>query len=205
MKLVFATNNRHKIDEVKKLLPGPPPQDVWRSKPYIELLTLADIGCTEILPETGSSLHDNAAQKARYVHDKYGYDCFADDSGLEVEALDGRPGVYSAHYGGEHGNSTANVKKVLAELNQEENRKARFRTVIALVIKDETKYFDGEVRGEITLSARGSNGFGYDPIFIPEGFHVTFAEMAPELKNRISHRADAVKKLVEFITLINQN
>ena len=188
VKLVFATNNKHKVEEVKKLLPA-----------GFELLTLAGIGCAEELPETGNTLEQNAAQKARYIHDKYGYDCFADDSGLEVEALHGRPGVYSARYAGVNGDAAENNKKLLAELNLEENRKARFRTVIALMLKEETHVFDGSVYGEITLSPRGANGFGYDPVFIPEGFHVTFAEMAPELKNRISHRAEAVKKLVQFL------
>ncbi|MCX6275173.1 MAG: non-canonical purine NTP diphosphatase [Bacteroidetes bacterium] len=189
MKIVFATNNKHKIEEVKKILP-----------PDIELLTLFDIGCEEDLPETGNTFEQNAAQKARYIHDKYGYDCFADDSGLEAEALHGRPGVYSARYAGTNSTSTANVTKLLSELNMEENRKAKFRTVIALMIGEETSYFEGEIKGEITLRERGSNGFGYDPVFVPEGFHVTFAEMAPELKNKISHRSIAVQKLAEFLT-----
>lgn len=189
MELVFASNNKHKMEEVRKILP-----------PSIKLLSPSDIGCEDELPETGNTFEQNAAQKARYIHDKYGYDCFADDSGLEVEALHWRPGVFSARYAGVHGNPAENVKKVLTELNQEENRKARFRTVIALMIKEETVYFDGEIKGEITLRERGSNGFGYDPIFIPEGFHVTFAEMSPELKNKISHRAVAVKKLAEFLS-----
>ena len=191
MKLVFATNNKHKIEEVKKILP-----------PAIQILTLSDIGCEEDLPETGNTFEQNAAQKARYVHDKYGYDCFADDSGLEAEALHGRPGVYSARYAGPGGNSSANVAKLLTELNQEENRKARFRTVIALMAGEETSYFEGEIKGEITLRERGTNGFGYDPVFVPEGFHVTFAEMAPELKNKISHRAIAVSKLSEYLKTI---
>lgn len=189
MKIVFATNNKHKLEEVRKILHGP-----------IELLTLADIGCTEDLPETGNTFEHNAGQKARYIHDKYGYDCFADDSGLEVEALHGRPGVYSARYSGS-GNSAENMTKLLTEMNREENRKARFRTVIALMIKGETNFFEGEIKGEITIHERGANGFGYDPVFIPEGFHVTFSEMAPELKNRISHRAIAVKKLGEFLAV----
>jgi len=188
VKLVFATNNKHKLEEVRKILPG-----------SIELLTLNDIGCTEPLPETGNTFEQNALQKARYIHDKYGHDCFADDSGLEVKSLQGRPGVYSARFAGDENNSAANITKVLTELNQEEDRKAKFRTVIALMIGEETTYFEGTIEGEITLSVRGKNGFGYDPIFIPEGFHVTFAEMAPELKNRISHRAIAVKKLGEYL------
>ena len=192
VKIVFATNNKNKIEEVRKIIPA-----------SIKLLTLSDIGCTDDLPETGSTFEQNAAQKARYILDKYGYDCFADDSGLEVEALHGRPGIYSARYAGAGGNATENVKKLLGEMNQEENRKARFRTVIALMLKGETDYFEGEISGEITLRERGSNGFGYDPVFVPEGFHVTFAEMAPELKNKISHRAIAVKKLAEFLAKIS--
>lgn len=188
IKLVFATNNKHKLEEIRKILPA-----------HFEILTLADIGCKDDLPETGSTFEQNAAQKARYIHDKYGHDCFADDSGLEVVALHGRPGVYSARYAGPGGNSAENVKKLLTELNHEENRKAQFRTVIALMIKEETYYFTGEIKGEITERERGSNGFGYDPVFIPEGFHVTFAEMAAELKNRISHRAIAVNKLKDFL------
>jgi len=188
MKLVFATNNKHKLEEVRRMIPS-----------SVELLTLADIGLEEDLPETGNTFEQNAAQKARYIHDKYGYDCFADDSGLEVDALGGRPGVYSARYAGRHGDSSENISKVLTELNLEENRKAKFRTVIALMIGEKTDFFEGEIKGEITLSARGANGFGYDPIFVPEGFHVTFAEMAPELKNRISHRGVALKKLSEFV------
>ncbi|CAN5595493.1 non-canonical purine NTP diphosphatase [soil metagenome] len=191
MKLVFATNNKHKLEEVRRILPG-----------NVELLTLADIGCTEELPETGNTLEHNAGQKARYIHDKYGCDCFADDSGLEVEALHGRPGVYSARYAGSNGNSSANMTKLLTELNMEENRKARFRTVIALMQNGETNFFEGEIKGEITLSEKGANGFGYDPVFIPEGFLVTFAEMTPELKNSISHRGIAVKKLGDFLEAI---
>ena len=191
MKIVFATNNKHKIEEVKKLLP-----------PDIELLTLFDIGCEEDLPETGNTFEQNSSQKARYIHDKYGYDCFADDSGLEAEALHGRPGVYSARYAGSNNSSTANVTKLLSELNMEENRKAKFRTVIALMIGEETRYFEGEIKGELTLRERGNNGFGYDPVFVPEGFHVTFAEMAPELKNKISHRAIAVKRLADYLVSI---
>ena len=176
------------MEEVRKILP-----------PSIEILTLDDIGCSETLPETGNTFEHNAGQKARYIHDKYGHDCFADDSGLEVQALHGRPGVYSARYAGDENNSAANITKVLAEMNHEENRKAKFRTVIALMIGEETIFFEGAIEGEITLSTRGKNGFGYDPVFIPEGFHVTFAEMAPELKNRISHRAIAVKKLAKYL------
>lgn len=192
LKIVFATNNKHKLEEVKKILPVD-----------IELLTLSDIGCEEELPETGKTFEDNAAQKARYVYDKCGYDTFADDSGLEAEALHGRPGVYSARYAGPGSSSANNLTKLLTELNREENRKARFRTVIALIMGGKTRYFQGVIMGEITLRERGNNGFGYDPVFVPEGFHVTFAEMAPELKNKISHRAIAVKGLVEYLNTIS--
>ena len=190
MKLVFATNNRHKIEEVRKILPD-----------AIELLTLSDIGCTEVLPETGNTLEQNASQKARYIHDKYGYDCFADDSGLEVDALHGRPGVFSARYAGGQGNSAENIKKVLGELNQETNRKAKFRTVIALMIGEGTNFFEGEIKGSITHQEKGSGGFGYDPIFIPDGQELTFAEMEPEQKNNISHRAVAIHKLAEYLKI----
>ncbi len=192
MKLVFATNNKHKLEEVKKILPA-----------SFELLTLDDIGCDEDLPETGNTFAKNAEEKAQYVYRKYGYDCFADDSGLEVEALGGRPGVYSARFSGAHGNSSENIKKVLIELSGEENRRAKFRTVIALIRKDETLFFEGEIKGEITLTERGANGFGYDPVFVPDGFHITFAEMNAALKNKISHRAIAVQKLAEYLTKIS--
>jgi XTP/dITP diphosphohydrolase len=188
MKLVFATNNKHKLEEVKKILPV-----------SIELLTLDDIGCTEELPETGSTFEQNAAQKARYVHDKYGHDCFADDSGLEVAALHGRPGVYSARYSGPHGNAAENIAKLLGEMNQEKNRLAQFRTVIALMTGEATHFFTGEIKGAISTQQSGSNGFGYDPVFIPEGYDVTFASMPSEMKNEISHRAAAVQKLAAFL------
>jgi XTP/dITP diphosphohydrolase len=200
MKLVFATNNKHKLEEVTKILP-----------PSIEILSLRDIGCNDELPETGNTLEHNAAQKARYVFDKYGYDCFADDTGLEIEALDGRPGVYSARYAGLHCNFQDNVRKVLAELNHEENRKAKFRTVICLLQKQGVRdgiaevsqhLFQGEVRGEVITEQKGTNGFGYDPIFIPEGFSKTFAEMDASEKNAISHRAEAVRKFAEHLTSI---
>ena len=188
MKLVFATNNKHKISEVKKLLPD-----------SVEVLTLSDIGCTDELPETGNTLEKNAMQKARYIYDKYGMDCFADDSGLETEALGGRPGVYSARYAGRGATDAENVKKLLAELQGENNRKARFRTVIALMIGESSRYFEGEIKGTITLSEKGTNGFGYDPVFVPDGYEQTFAEMSAEEKNRISHRATAVRNFTDYL------
>ena len=194
MKIVFATNNKHKLEEVKKILGA-----------SIEILSLQDIGCTDELPETGNTLRKNAEQKARYIQDKYGCNCIADDSGLEVDALDGRPGVYSARYAGTPADANENIKKLLGEMNREENRKAKFRTVIALRIGELTHFFEGEIIGEITLQLRGDRGFGYDPVFVPNGFHVTFAEMAAELKNRISHRAIAVKKLVDFLKAVEAN
>ena len=200
MQLVFATNNKHKLDEIRNIIPS-----------EIKILSLSDIGCADELPETGNTLHHNSLQKARYVFDKFGYDCFADDTGLEIEALDGRPGVYSARYAGPQCNFNDNIRLVLSEMRNETNRKARFRTVISLVRNQESgirnqnifrphiDYFEGEVKGEITLAPAGAKGFGYDSIFIPKGFSKTFAEMEPELKNSISHRANAVKKLADFL------
>jgi XTP/dITP diphosphohydrolase len=197
MKIVFATNNKHKLEEVSKILP-----------PAFEILSLKDIGCYDELPETGNTLEANATQKARYVFDKYGYDCFADDTGLEIEALDGRPGVYSARFAGPDCNFQDNIRKVLTEMKGEENRKAKFRTVICLLRKNNSEtispvLFQGEVRGEILKEEKGTHGFGYDPLFIPEGFSKTFAEMDAVEKNAISHRADAVKKLAEFLSVSN--
>ena len=171
----------------------------------IQLLSLNDIGCKEELPETAETLEENAVQKARYVFDKYGYACFADDSGLEVQELDGAPGVYSARYAGPEADFVKNIRKLLNEMDGKENRSASFRTVIALLLKDrnpdEPLLFEGTVNGQITEIQRGAKGFGYDPVFIPEGFHVTYSEMAPELKNKISHRAKAVEKLTEFLKI----
>lgn len=188
MQLCFATNNAHKLKELQQMV-----------GPGIKLLSLKDIGCTEEIPETGNTLRDNAWQKANYVKTKYGIDCFADDTGLEVDHLGGAPGVYSARYAGD-ANSEKNVKLLLTNLTGEKNRLAQFRTVIALLINNEPpKYFEGVVKGEITENRRGNSGFGYDPVFIPTGFRHTFAEMTAEEKNRISHRALAVQKLVNFL------
>ena len=188
MRLVFATNNQHKIKEVTHLLPA-----------ELQLISLKDIESEDDLPETGVKLEDNARQKARYVHDKFGVDCFADDTGLEIEALNGRPGVYSARYAGPACIAEENVQKVLTELQGVQNRKARFRTVIALYLGDQEYIFEGSIEGRITESPAGSNGFGYDPVFIPEGEQRTFAEMSLEEKNRFSHRSNAIRKLSDFL------
>ena len=188
MKLVFATNNAHKLRELQSIL--------GRS---FELLSLADIGCLEEIPEEQPTLEGNARQKAFYVYKKYGLSCFADDTGLEIDALNGEPGVYSARYAGEEKNPQANMDKVLARLEKINNRKARFRTVISLVINGKEKQFEGVVQGEITRGKNGSSGFGYDPVFLPAGSDKTFAEMDLEEKNKISHRGRAVQKLVEYL------
>ncbi len=188
MKLVFATNNRHKQQELQAILGS-----------SYELLTLKDIGCFDDIPEEQPTLEGNARQKAFYVFEKYSCSCFADDTGLEIEALDNKPGVYSARYAGDSKDSQANMDKVLHQLEKIKNRKARFRTVISLVMNGFEKQFEGIVEGEITREKRGKSGFGYDPIFLPAGFSKTFAEMNLEEKNQISHRARAVKKLVEYL------
>ena len=190
MKLVFATNNKHKLDEVRKITSHHP----------VEIVSLAEINCFDDIPETADTLEGNALQKAHYIQEKFGLNCFADDTGLEVEALNNAPGVYSARYAGPGHDSEANMKKLLHEMEGKENRKARFRTVIALVWNEKTYTFDGIVNGTITTTKRGENGFGYDPIFIPEGYEQTFAELGNDIKNQISHRAKAVEKLDEFLT-----
>lgn len=187
-KFVFATNNPHKLEEVKAIIGE-----------KMEILSLKDIGCQADIPETADTLEGNALQKARFVYENYGCDCFADDTGLEVEALDGAPGVYSARYAGEAHNSEANMRKLLHELEGVENRNARFRTVFALILNGKEHLFEGIVRGRIDTVRRGTSGFGYDPIFIPEGHTQSFAEMGNELKNRISHRAAGVQKLCRFL------
>ena len=186
MKLVFATNNKHKLDEVRKIT----------SRHPVEIVSLAEINCFDDIPETADTLEGNALQKAH---------CFADDTGLEVEALNNAPGVYSARYAGPGHDSEANMKKLLHEMEGKENRKARFRTVIALVWNGKTYTFEGIVNGIITTTKRGENGFGYDPIFIPEGYEQTFAELGNDIKNQISHRAKAVEKLDEFLTQLSDH
>jgi len=186
--LIFATNNQHKISEIQSLI----------GDNFI-LKSLQQIGCTEDIPETEPTLEGNALLKAQYVFNKYGKNCFADDTGLEIEALDGRPGVFSARYATDGHDFEANIDKVLAELAGVENRKARFRTVVALIREGSVHYFEGIVNGEIITERKGIKGFGYDPVFLPDGYKQTFAEMPLDEKNKISHRARAVKKLIDFL------
>lgn len=188
MKLVIATNNQHKLVEIQEKLSG-----------VCDIVNLAQINCFDDIPEDGDTFEANALQKALYVKEKYGVDCFADDSGLEVEALDNRPGVYSARYSGEEKSSEKNMDKLLMELDGVENRKARFRTVVALVIGNEKHVFEGVVNGTILTERHGDGGFGYDPLFRPDGYDCTFAEMSLEEKNKISHRAQAMDKLCKFL------
>ena len=200
MKIVFATNNEHKLSEIRSILGD-----------SIEVLSLNDIGCHVDIPETGTTLEENALQKAEYIYNHYHIDCFADDTGLEVDALGGAPGVYSARYaGGEGHDSEANMTRLLKELGDNDNRKARFRTVIALIQKrdvcpcgctsiKEVHRFEGIVDGQIIRERRGGEGFGYDPIFQPDGYDQTFAELGLEVKNLISHRARATQKLAEYL------
>lgn len=186
--LVFSTNNAHKLTEVQAAVVG-----------KIKLLSLNDIACHDDIEETGSTFKENAAIKSHFIYNKYQINCFADDSGLEIDALNGEPGVYSARYAGEHGNHAANNQKVLRRLKGVANRKARFVTVISLIWNDEEHFFEGTVEGTIRPELSGSDGFGYDPIFEPDGFDITFAEMTLAQKNAISHRGRAVEKLVEFL------
>ncbi len=188
MKIVFATNNEHKLQEISTI-----------SKGQLEIMSLSDINCHEEIPETGDTLKENALMKAQFVKDKWGLDCFADDTALEVEALDNAPGIYSSRYAGADCNPEENMQKLLNELEGEENRKAQFRTVIALILNGTTHYFEGVIRGEIIHQKEGTNGFGYDPIFKPTGYDKTFGELSQEIKNSLSHRAIATKKLVDFL------
>lgn len=189
MKLVFATNNQHKLDEVRKVVTGD-----------FEIVSLSEIDCHDDIPETADTLEGNALQKARYIKEHFGYDCFADDTGLEVEALNNAPGIYSARYAGPGHDSEANMNKLLQEMKDKENRKAQFRTAIALILNGKEYLFEGIVRGSIITEKRGNSGFGYDPIFVPENYKETFAELGNDIKNQISHRAEAVKKLIEFLS-----
>ena len=188
MKLVFATNNLHKLKEVQEMLSN-----------SMEVLSLKDIGCFEDIEETEITLEGNAKLKADYITKKYGFDCFADDTGLEVEALDGKPGVYSARYAGEHGNAEKNIEKLLIELQNKSSRKAKFRTIIALNLRNKQYLFEGICDGEILNEKTGVKGFGYDPIFKPSNASCSFAEMNSEEKNIISHRGIAIQKLVQFL------
>ena len=188
-KLVFATNNAHKMEEVAAILGD-----------QVELLSLNDIGCQTDIPETAETLEGNALLKSSYIYKNYHLDCFADDTGLEVEALNGAPGVYSARYaGGEGHDAQANMLKLLHELDGKENRKAQFRTAISLILDGKEYFFEGVIKGEIIKEKRGDSGFGYDPVFMPEGYDRTFAELGNDIKNQISHRALAVQKLCEFL------
>lgn len=186
--IVFASNNKHKLDEVTDIL-----------KSRYKVVSLAEIGCFDDIPETSDTLEGNALLKARHVFEKYQMDCFADDTGLEVEALSGRPGVYSARYAGEGCSYEDNVKKLLTEMEGITNRRARFRTVIALIAGNQVRYFDGVINGFISTEKKGSSGFGYDPVFVPDGYSQTFAEMTAGLKNTISHRALAVSNLAKAL------
>lgn len=189
MKLVFATNNQHKLDEIRKITNG-----------LTEIVSLAEINCHDDIPETADTLEGNALQKARYIKEHFGLDCFADDTGLEVEVLHNAPGVFSARYAGPGHDSEANMNKLLQELQDKDNRKARFRTVIALILNGKEYLFEGIINGTITREKRGGSGFGYDPLFVPDNYSQTFAEMGNDIKNQISHRAQAVKKLTTFLS-----
>lgn len=188
MKIVFATNNKNKILEVQQMLPS-----------TIEIISLESIDCFEEIPETADTIEENAIMKANYITKKYGYDCFADDTGLEVESLNGEPGVYSARYAGEQRNDDDNMNKLLKSLENKPNRNAQFKTVIALNLNGKQHLFTGIAKGEITLKKSGNQGFGYDPIFKPEGYDVTFAQLSLEIKNNISHRGKATKQLIDFL------
>ncbi len=186
--IVFATNNKHKIFEIQAIL-----------EDHFAIVPLSEIGCTEDIPETSLTIEGNAIQKASYVNEKYKVDCFADDTGLEVEALGGQPGVKSARYAGPGHDFDANVTKLLSELKGQMSRRARFKTVISQITSDNEMLFEGIINGIITTERRGNEGFGYDPVFIPDGYDKTFAEMPAELKNEISHRAIATRKLIKFL------
>lgn len=188
--LIFATNNLHKLTEIQSIIGD-----------NFKLKSLQQIGCTEDIPETAPTLEGNALLKAQYIYDRFGKNCFADDTGLEIEALNGRPGVFSARYATNGHDFEANIDKVLEELSGTTNRKARFRTVIALILDGAVHYFEGIVNGEIIAERKGVKGFGYDPVFLPDGYTLTFAEMPLEEKNKISHRARAVNQLVNFLNL----
>ncbi|KUJ60108.1 non-canonical purine NTP pyrophosphatase [Flavobacteriaceae bacterium CRH] len=188
MQLVFASNNLNKIKEIQSILKG-----------SIQLLSLEDIGCHEEIPETADTIEGNAILKANYVTEKYGYDCFADDTGLEVHALNGEPGVYSARYAGAQRNADDNMNKLLNTLADKNDRSAQFKTVIALNIKGEQYLFTGIAKGNIILEKKGNHGFGYDPIFEPENYKETFAELSSDIKNKISHRAKATEQLIDYL------
>ena len=191
MNLVFASNNKNKIKEIQSILPE-----------TIKILSLEEIGCHEEIPETAYTIEGNAILKANYVTEKYGYDCFADDTGLEVTALNGEPGVYSARYAGEQRDANDNMNKLLEALSGKSDRSAQFKTVIALNLKGEQSLFTGIAKGTITLNKTGNQGFGYDPIFQPENYSETFAELSSEIKNKISHRGKATQQLIDYLNSI---
>lgn len=188
MKLVFATNNQNKLNELKKMLDD-----------NIQLLSLKDINCTDEIPEDQDTLEGNASQKSFYIYDRFAVSCFADDTGLEIDALNNEPGVYSARYAGIEKDAEANMKKVLEKLDKIKNRSARFRTVISLIIDGKEMQFEGIVNGTILEEKHGDEGFGYDPIFMPDGYDCSFAQMEMSEKNKISHRGRAVQKLVKYL------
>ena len=190
--IVFATNNAHKLEEVRAIVSG-----------EVHIVSLSDIGCCADIPETADTLDGNALQKANYIKEHFGYDCFADDTGLEVDVLNGEPGVRSARYAGDAHDSNANIEKLLLALKGLSNRKARFRTVIALILNGQTEFFEGIINGQIIEKRRGRTGFGYDPVFVPDGYSETFAELGADIKNRISHRALAARKLAERLALLH--
>lgn len=189
--IVFATNNEHKLEEVK---------NIFCDK--LKILSLNDINCHEDIPETGTTIEENALLKARYIKEKYGYDCFADDTGLEIKSLNNEPGVYSARYAGEEHDSEKNLQKVLKNLEGKSDRSACFRTCIALITENKEYLFEGKIQGCIITEKKGESGFGYDPVFVPDGYTKTFAELGNDIKNKISHRALAVKKLINFLQSI---
>ena len=193
MKIVFATNNPNKLKEIQSLIPK-----------EIEIISLNEIGCNEDIPETGDTLEANAFQKAHYIKDNFNYDCFADDTGLEIDELNGDPGVYSARYAGPERNANTNMNKVLNELKGKKNRKAQFRTAIALILKGEEHLFEGKIEGYISKDKQGNEGFGYDPIFIPENDIRSFAQMSIQEKGAVSHRGRAVRKLVAYLNKISK-
>ena len=190
-KIVFATNNAHKIEEIKQILAN-----------KFTIVSLKEIGFNEEIPETGVTLAENASQKSHFIFDRYGLDCFADDTGLEVDALNGAPGVFSARYAGERCSYEDNVRKLLQEMEGKTTRTGRFKTVVSLILNGKEYLFEGSVEGKIITTPKGLSGFGYDPVFLPDGYKQTFSEMSAELKNKISHRGKAAEKLVAF--LINQ-
>ncbi|MCF8296721.1 MAG: RdgB/HAM1 family non-canonical purine NTP pyrophosphatase [Saprospiraceae bacterium] len=195
IELVFATNNKHKIEEIKNIINN----EKYGLKNKFKILSLNDIGCFDDIAETSDTFHGNASQKAKFIVENYAYNCFADDSGLEIDALEGRPGIRSARYAGENSTQESLITKVLSEMQGIKNRKANFKTVVSLIIDGKENFFEGIVNGSIRESPVGTNGFGYDPIFQPDNYNITFAQMELNEKNKISHRARAVGKLIDYL------